>query len=186
MFFRDNGFVKGVLNDFDMASVGLTETQRTPSHGTGTRLFMAIELLGVPTPPHYYRHDLESLLYVMLWHASRYNYGVIIRPSPYERWGDINIDMDILEAYKVRFIHAEEPQLTPQFMRLKEWIQRVQALFRNGFQVRRKAGEVGDTLFLDETLGDVVTFDTFGKICSRELQAMITGSSGPCKASRRL
>ena len=177
MFSRHGSLVKGVLNDFDLASVGAANSPLMPSHGTGTRLFMAIELLAPPDPmkgmpPRFYRHDLESLTYVLLWHASRYDDGVPIAPSPYQRWGDPSIDSDILEAYKIRFIHSEEPQLTGQFEGMREWIQKLQALFRNGFLARRQARGKDDLNFSDETLGGVVTFDAFESICSESLQAL--------------
>lgn len=121
-------------------------------------------------------------MYVMLWHASRFANGIIEQPSPYERWGDVSIDSDILEAYKIRFVHEEVPQLTPQFEALKEWMQRMQALFRSGFQACQKAREEGNACFDYETLGSTVTFDTFGKICSESLQELAARDSGVISA----
>ncbi|KAJ2916659.1 hypothetical protein MD484_g3732, partial [Candolleomyces efflorescens] len=40
---------------------------------TGTPPFMAIDLLNEITPPHVYRHELESLFYTLLWSALHYN-----------------------------------------------------------------------------------------------------------------
>jgi hypothetical protein len=43
---------------------------------TGTKPFMAaIDLLGKPTDMHRYRHDLESLFYVIVYVTSRYDRG---------------------------------------------------------------------------------------------------------------
>ncbi|TCD63048.1 hypothetical protein EIP91_006061 [Steccherinum ochraceum] len=177
MWLYKKACVKGVLNDFDLASVGESTERQPPSHGTGTRLFMAIELLGTQIPPHYYRHDLESLMYVMLWHASRYTATAILKPSPYERWGLPLIDSDILEAYKIRFIHDEVPQLTSHCEALKDWICRMQLLFRRGFQARRNAQEAGDVGFDEETLGGVVTFDSFARICDQSLLELVAKHS---------
>lgn len=192
MYHIHNGTMKGVLNDFDLASVGLLEEipegTVPSSHGTGTRLFMAIELLGTPPSPHYYRHDLESLMYVMLWHASRFsNNGTVIRPSPYERWGHPNIDSDVLEAYKIKFVHTETPQVSPHFEVLRPWIERLQRLLRDGLQARRKAREEGNEEFDHETLGGVFTFETFGRICEEELERLkLTVIPGPTSLSARL
>lgn len=171
MFTMKDGEIKGVLNDFDLASVGTLGKGRMPSNGTGTRLFMAIELLGVPPSPHYYRHDLESLMYVMLWHSSRFDNGVAAIPSPYEHWVQASDD-DVLEAYKIRFVHSEKPHLTPHFEALSGWIHRLQILFRRGLQARRRAREDGVVGWDDETLGGVVTFDAFAQICSESLHEL--------------
>ncbi|CAA7261251.1 unnamed protein product [Cyclocybe aegerita] len=72
----------GVLNDFDLASeVG--EDGKVPAssadHRTGTLPFMAKELakgrsLSLPSPIHYYRHDLESFFYILVWAAVHYTF----------------------------------------------------------------------------------------------------------------
>ena len=68
--------VLGILNDWDMAS-HLTEKGEVPNsatlHRTGTMPFMAGELLCSPPPPHYYRHDLESSFYILIWAAVHYD-----------------------------------------------------------------------------------------------------------------
>ncbi|KAJ8482337.1 hypothetical protein ONZ45_g14989 [Pleurotus djamor] len=58
----------GVLNDFDLA-IMTAQANKGPSskQRTGTRPFMAIELLEKsPPPPHIHRHDLESCFYLLL------------------------------------------------------------------------------------------------------------------------
>lgn len=75
-----NGDIKGVLNDWDMASyVELNNEIYSPTakHRTGTIPFMARELLtkGTPgPPPHLYRHDLESFFYIIVWAAVHYSF----------------------------------------------------------------------------------------------------------------
>ena len=68
--------VLGILNDWDMASQ-LTEKGEVPNsaalHRTGTLPFMARDLLRSPPPPHYYRHDLESFFYILIWAAVHYD-----------------------------------------------------------------------------------------------------------------
>ena len=61
---QDKQQPKGILIDFDVA-MDLAVGPRSPGEVTGTRPFMAIEiLLG---KRHWYRHDLESFVYVFLW-----------------------------------------------------------------------------------------------------------------------
>ncbi|KAF5349780.1 hypothetical protein D9758_010221 [Tetrapyrgos nigripes] len=61
--------VRGVLNDFDLASKLPMSRSHSSQTRSGTRLFMSHELLIPPDQPglgHFYRHDLESIYYVML------------------------------------------------------------------------------------------------------------------------
>ncbi|KAK7214782.1 hypothetical protein V2G26_002785 [Clonostachys chloroleuca] len=61
---QEQGRPKGILIDFDVA-MDLAVGPRTPGEVTGTRPFMAVGiLLG---RRHWYWHDLESFLYVLLW-----------------------------------------------------------------------------------------------------------------------
>ncbi|KAF9065346.1 hypothetical protein BDP27DRAFT_1366473 [Rhodocollybia butyracea] len=64
--YGSDGSVYGVLNDFDHAI--RTDVLRPPSsHRTGTAPYMAIDILCTSPPPiHLYRHDLESLYYVLV------------------------------------------------------------------------------------------------------------------------
>jgi hypothetical protein len=69
--------IKGVVNDWDMSSK-LGEDgnviRSAAVHRTGTTPFMACDLLNPKVEwPHYYRHDLESLFYILLWAAIHYN-----------------------------------------------------------------------------------------------------------------
>ncbi|KAF8870341.1 hypothetical protein CPB85DRAFT_751416 [Mucidula mucida] len=60
------GRICGVLNDFDLSSFR-DSTSPSSKQRTGTRPFMAREFHASPDAPpvHLYRHDLESLFYVM-------------------------------------------------------------------------------------------------------------------------
>ena len=70
MWRRRNGRICGVLNDFDLASF-LENIEETSKMRTGTRPFLAHELHRTTRekepPIHLYRHDLESLFYVLLY-----------------------------------------------------------------------------------------------------------------------
>ncbi|KAJ8469950.1 hypothetical protein ONZ45_g16718 [Pleurotus djamor] len=68
MYREKHGTIYGVLNDFDLASL-VADLDKSPqsSQRTGTRIYMAFELLSSPTPPrHLNRHDLESFFYILL------------------------------------------------------------------------------------------------------------------------
>jgi hypothetical protein len=49
---------------------------------TGTKPFMAIEVLRPDLPAHMYRHDLESKFYVLIWTTSRFHKGDEIAVPP--------------------------------------------------------------------------------------------------------
>jgi hypothetical protein len=67
---RKDGVSKGILNDWDMASlvdeIGGT-TLSTARHRSGTVPFMAIDRLDINPPAHLYRLDFESFLYILIW-----------------------------------------------------------------------------------------------------------------------
>ncbi|KAJ7681464.1 hypothetical protein B0H14DRAFT_2299561, partial [Mycena olivaceomarginata] len=65
MFQRIDGKLYGVLNDFDLAAFHDGSVPSTSKQRTGTKPFMARDLLDHPPPRHLYRHDLESFLYVL-------------------------------------------------------------------------------------------------------------------------
>ncbi|KAF9502134.1 hypothetical protein BDN71DRAFT_1437613 [Pleurotus eryngii] len=68
------GRVTGVLNDWDLATP-LDAMCKSTNHRTGTGPFMALDLLDPVPPVHLYRHDLESLFYVLIWAAVHYDIG---------------------------------------------------------------------------------------------------------------
>jgi len=76
MFQRKDGNAKGIVNDWDMASI-LNDAGEVPTsaakHRTGTIPFMARDLLVENPPPRLYRHDLESFFFVLVWAAIDYD-----------------------------------------------------------------------------------------------------------------
>ncbi|KAH6910448.1 hypothetical protein BKA70DRAFT_1463314 [Coprinopsis sp. MPI-PUGE-AT-0042] len=68
--------VEGILNDWDMASTldedGHPETTAA-THRTGTIPFMSPDLLDLNPPRHYYRHNLESFVWIFLYATAHYN-----------------------------------------------------------------------------------------------------------------
>lgn len=68
LMFREEGdHISGVLNDYDMAINTNRDKGGTSKQRTGTRPFLALELLSEDPPPHTFVHDLESLFYCLLW-----------------------------------------------------------------------------------------------------------------------
>ncbi|CAA7261222.1 unnamed protein product [Cyclocybe aegerita] len=77
----------GILNDFDLGSeideVGNVQPSNA-NHRTGTLPYMATDLLSQPVPrnphvqyvppSHYYRHDLESFFYILVFASTRYTF----------------------------------------------------------------------------------------------------------------
>ncbi|KAK7043069.1 hypothetical protein VNI00_008807 [Paramarasmius palmivorus] len=81
----EDGKTYGVLFDFDK------HKPPTPRHLTGTKAFLAVELLN-PSDIHLAihtqcaRYDLESFLYVFAWIIGRYEGGQEISSPPYSAW----------------------------------------------------------------------------------------------------
>lgn len=77
-YIRDHPSVIGILNDWDMAS-DLTDDDEVlkvaAAHRTETTLIF-IGLVRNPSMPldsHYYRHDLESSYYILIWATAHYD-----------------------------------------------------------------------------------------------------------------
>ncbi|KAK7464425.1 hypothetical protein VKT23_006592 [Stygiomarasmius scandens] len=91
MFYRkDDGTVRGVLNDFDLASE-LPLCGRSSQQRTGTKPYMSADLLYRSwARKHDYRHELEALFYVMLILCCHYKqYDSKIRQAtklPFKSW----------------------------------------------------------------------------------------------------
>ncbi|KAF5359985.1 hypothetical protein D9758_007650 [Tetrapyrgos nigripes] len=73
MFREKDGKIYGVLNDFDLSSRLPPESKASSRQRTGTKPYMSHELLNPSwVHGHRYRHDLESLFYVILIFCSDY------------------------------------------------------------------------------------------------------------------
>jgi hypothetical protein len=185
--------VHGVLADFDLASRIVLMTKdytSTSQQRTGTPPFMAVGLLDGIDPIHLYRHDMESLFYIMLILATRYEIrapkkgkggGVWIRQEqrPFEKWFDQPSYEDLASFKKAFFLDFEHLNLSPTFEDFHGWLLHLQASFISGFQAKSQhdfqrkiqqrllAGtseQAGDkakfTTFDDETLGGHVTYSS--------------------------
>lgn len=167
MFRRRHGKVYGVLNDFDLASrLDCERNGPTSNCRTGTRPYMAIDLLNPKGPSdHMYRHDLESLFYVILCLACRYKKpGRRLKDPPFANWF-MGTDEGV-RAQKSDFILTDEPPvLSSYFSAFSLWLIPMCAMLRRGLLTRSLSSlDRGD--FELETLGGVFTYNEVEKTMS--------------------
>ena len=179
-----------MLTDYDLSSQMDTmnsDYTKTSQQRTGTPPYMAQELLKGTSPLHLYRHDLESLFYIMLLIAARHTIGtpkgekkprVVMRGSrrlPYQNWF-AEPNYNILGSLKGTFFWDREPiELSPVFKDFLPWLVDLQNCFSAGFGLKfvcsdrmknmknpavRAAVNSSIAAFDDETLGGCVTYTT--------------------------
>ncbi|KAJ3892940.1 protein kinase [Lentinula edodes] len=140
MYRRIDGEVYGVLNDFDLSSrVRDMDKGPTSNQRTGTRPFMSVDLLSpVWEGGHLYRHDLESLFYIMLCLACRYNAPGVpaAEPRAYSKWFN-GSDADIFEN-KTTLLHDSFQSLPIQsyFAGFKRPLRKIYRQLRAGYKQR--------------------------------------------------
>ena len=198
MYRRAGGRVYGVLVDYDLASWrdSLTKDyQKTSEQRTGTPPFMAHGLLDGTDPLHLYRHDLESLFYVMLVLATHYEIkaqgirgGLRTREGilEFKKWFEA-ADYETLAGIKhFFFAKLREFGVSPSFEGFYDWLRRLQRFFFSGFQAKdqykflmeipkRTSGRTKkQATFDDETLGGHVAYSTFIE-SARELTGELEG-----------
>ncbi|KAF8915069.1 hypothetical protein CPB85DRAFT_1560535 [Mucidula mucida] len=188
----DDHNVCGVLNDMDLSSDlnDLEDLKATSLRRTGTPPFMAIDLLRKHSvqPNHLYRHDLESLFYVMLILFARYEL-IAAEPNddrgerlvkrhkaPLSEWFDPTLSWETLGKDKQIFITDTPPVnsslhmnhiLSSSFQGFKTWISRLKNALEDGLGARNRAlREVEDSgeahpSFVSETLGGNFQYSTF-------------------------
>ncbi|TEB16002.1 hypothetical protein FA13DRAFT_1804799 [Coprinellus micaceus] len=165
------GEVKGVLNDWDMAKFLDREDDdpSTDEHRTGTLPFMAFNLV-IPKPsPHWFRHDLESLLWILLWAALHYNLEEGTRDAvTHPSLRDLTTSLDANWRFKAAFLTYSPLPLReiragvkPEFTDLfEEWIEPLRELFVDGMMMNRRCNRDGKDC--DEvTYNGIVTFKSF-------------------------
>ena len=135
MLCREDDKVYGVLNDMDLAvSIGVTIASL--KQHTGSKPFMAINLLWPDPPVHMYCHDLESMFYVLVWITSRFNNGKELIEPPLQEWVDLG-GMALIKE-KNLFIMSVLLPPTSEFDALGRWVVSLQTMIRDGFSVRTK------------------------------------------------
>ncbi|KAJ6561527.1 hypothetical protein DFH09DRAFT_1279280 [Mycena vulgaris] len=163
-----DGRIYGVLDDFDLLLILDTPSPSTSKQRTGTRPYMALDLLVPgPPPPHISRFDLESLFYVVLFLTCHSHEGSL------EQWK--HIGTEALYKKKVTFFYQKCPPPTPGFLPLHRWTQRLHTMFADGYAARsafvrhediRGSGPESEPVptFDNDTLGGHVSFDKFQAI----------------------
>jgi len=197
------GKVYGVLTDYDLSSWKKeleTGYARTSQQRTGTPPYMALELLMGPSTTHLYRHDIESLFYIMLLMSGRHTLGhvkdgaskeaksqVVMREGklPYAEWFDARNYASLGRDKLLFFLVMEDIKLSPSFECFRLWLSKLQDCFSEGFDLknshvrREKRGESstgGPAPFDDETLGGKVTYSSFiepVRLLTGELEGLI-------------
>jgi serine/threonine protein kinase len=117
-----DGSWHGILNDFDLAI-----RNNAPDHysleRTGTLPFMAFDLLRNSAQPHLFRHDAESLFYVLVWIAVHYDeQGCFVQPKVLDNW--MVTDCKTMMSSKSAFWNnpLETLKLTNFYEGLRLWI----------------------------------------------------------------
>ncbi|KAG2048641.1 hypothetical protein BDR06DRAFT_999566 [Suillus hirtellus] len=89
MGYRFGGRFISILNDFDLSSI--EQDHPRGFERTGTVPFMSLDLLTPETTAdeveHIYRHDVESLIWVLIWVSLRYEDGKLLsKDRPLDGW----------------------------------------------------------------------------------------------------
>ncbi|KAF8074640.1 hypothetical protein FPV67DRAFT_1474320 [Lyophyllum atratum] len=165
--------VKGILNDWDMASHVEANDEiklSTATHRTGTIPFMARELLTDENiPAHLYRHDLESFFYILIWAALHYEFPAkkkhpkIMKVQPWD-----SLSFDIAREFKQAFISSKKSKeplfahVRPECKALLPWLNSLWTLFRDS-----DMADESTPGWDNATLGGLLTFETFMQALGR-------------------
>ena len=177
----------GVLTDYDLSSWVSTlnpDYTKTSQQRTGTPPYMANGLLDGTDVVHLYRHDVESLFYIMLILVTHYEIqapakeggGLRVREGilRFQPWFEL-LDYDTLGEKKMGFFLSLKPfELSPSFKNFRSWLSGLRKVFNHGFMAKNRnrssqvfgeqAEESSDedmTPYDDETLGGHLTYSVF-------------------------
>ncbi|KAJ4500778.1 protein kinase [Lentinula lateritia] len=140
MFRRKDDKIYGVLNDFDLSSrVADMDKGPTSNQRTGTRPFMSRDLLCPTwTGGHLYRHDLESLFYIMLCLACRYKKPGLptAEPRAYSKWFS-GTDEEVYDNKNSFYSdHNESFPIQPYFTHFRTWLHLIFRFLSAGYKAR--------------------------------------------------
>ncbi|KAJ3900780.1 protein kinase [Lentinula edodes] len=140
MFRRKDDKIYGVLNDFDLSSrVADMDKGPTSNQRTGTRPFMSRDLLCPTwTGGHLYRHDLESLFYIMLCLACRYKKPGLptAEPRAYSKWFS-GTDEEVYDNKNSFYTdHNESLPIQPYFADYEQWLYLIFRYISAGYKAR--------------------------------------------------
>jgi serine/threonine protein kinase len=167
--------IYAVLNDFDLAVSADVKTISS-KHRTGTKPFMAIDLIHPDPTVHMYRHDLESMFYVLVWITSRFHDGQEIVEPPLQEWA-YSGGATLLKE-KNYFLVSIPPRRTEHFESFGRWVVSMQKMFLDGLHAHASylldlsvpGSQISSPVhFAHDTLDGLVTFDKFQKILDTKL-----------------
>ena len=141
--------VYGVLTDYDLSSWRKdleNDYTRTSQQRTGTPPYMAYELLQGRSATHLYRHDLESLFYIMLLTVARHTIApaksgpsargeFVMRDGTllYREWFKTQ-NYNTLGSIKKDFLSSPcVLDLSPVFEDFRSWLEDLHSDFLEGF-----------------------------------------------------
>jgi hypothetical protein len=179
LYWDKDGNVKGVLNDWDMAEFTDSDEERdltTAAHyRTGTPPFMAVDLLCMKdqTCRHSFRHELESLFYILLWAALHYDVVNKIRYNTLdvvEKWQGT-----VTEIYTAKSLfwgkHNEAEavfaRVRPEFAEtLDSWIRPLWGLFgeARALNLLRQYKKAKKPIDKDRFMDEKINFETFMEV----------------------
>ncbi|KAF5358746.1 hypothetical protein D9757_012244 [Collybiopsis confluens] len=163
MLRRVGGKVYGVLNDFNLSSFLPLRDEPSSKWRTGTRPYMSRDLLaegwcGGPL----YRHDLESLFYIMLILCCHYkspDKALPFKDWPYKMWFTSDDATVAVQKVNLFFTPSTFP-LQSHFERFRKWLDAIYRCFGLGYLHRHRQGLLGDPINNEEqeTLAGHVTY----------------------------
>ncbi|KAJ3804512.1 hypothetical protein F5876DRAFT_83032 [Lentinula aff. lateritia] len=163
----------GVLNDWDLASWrDKRDGISTSQFRTGTRPYMAHEQHSPDWEgPHRYRHDMESLFYVILLLATLFsnprekNHEHSKKRQPYTQWFTQGHDFLRLNKISIVFVASWQPTPTHFFSAFHGWLKRLHDTMNDGFHaldayiVRQRDAPRQILQFDDDTLNGHFSYD---------------------------
>ncbi|KAG7086896.1 hypothetical protein E1B28_002815 [Marasmius oreades] len=178
MFRRDEatGEVYGVLNDFDLSSRVEENRKASSKQRTGTKPYMAYDLFDKKwNGGHLYRHDLESIFYVLLCLCVQYaspGKQVAIPAKhklPHDSWFTGTYKQVSLEKFKLLNTPEFEPEVTDFFRHFIPWLTGIHNRIASGYiskSILTVSKDPGASLFDMKTLGGHFTYIPVEEIMS--------------------
>lgn len=156
---------QGILIDLDLAA--RVNLDGTPVAGFlpqyGTIPFRAIDVLHEDAPSvSYYRQDLESFFYVMIFILQRRT--DVMPEEVFSRW--ISGPWGHMKTSKSSFFASHEEEFLPEIPLMSEWVRNLRKMFHQGYSAKWRAeanallkreGEKLD----EDSLGGLVTYERF-------------------------
>ncbi|CAA7261234.1 unnamed protein product [Cyclocybe aegerita] len=169
----------GALHDFDLGSEIDEDGNVQPSNATyrtGTLPYMAVDLVRAPLKPsprieyvppaHYYRHDLESFFYILIFASTRYTFEkgrCLPVPACLRTWQDCATASDSKNAFfGYRGSEAVKVAVLDHFLPLwDEWIFPLYIMFKTAFSTIPEPGFPTFKTYDMVTLNEQITFEAF-------------------------